>query len=150
MEASPKHHIPDWREDASCATEEFKQAAFLAGAQKDPSQVFFPVTESDEGKEFPPNKHRHPRYKLREARFERLARATCAECPVRLDCLFSTMELESEAYGIAGGLDPVSRSELLIQDKPRMHTRECACGVRLFGAKGFVPEKCNPNCRGER
>lgn len=139
-----------WREEALCATETFKQLAWRAGAEKDPAQVFFPVTEDDEGKEFPQHVNRAHKYKLREARFERLARATCAECPVRLDCLFSTMELESNAYGIAGGLDAINREELLLQDNPRLHKRECACGIVMFGAKGFVPAKCSDTCKGKK
>lgn len=149
MDSSPKHHIPDWHEEALCASDTFRELAYLAGAHKDPSAVFFPVTEDDEGKPFPPDKHRDKRYLMREARFERLARATCSNCPVRLDCLFATMELESEPYGIAGGLDPVNRRALLEDENPRMHKRECSCGIVMYGAKGYVPSACSANCRGK-
>jgi len=139
-----------WREEALCAGEAFKELARLAGSAKDPSEVFFPITEDDKGREFPQHKNRDKKYQLKEARFERLARATCAQCPVRLDCLFSTLELEHEAYGIAGGMDAVNRSALLDQDNPRIHKRECGCGTVMYGAKGFVPQACSANCRGAK
>jgi hypothetical protein len=139
-----------WREEALCATPTFKELARLAGACKDPSEVFFPITEDDKGREFPQHKPRDKRYKMREARFERLARTTCAVCPVRLECLFSTMELEEAPYGIAGGMDPENRGALLDQESPRIHKRECVCGIVLYGAKGHVPSACSANCRGAK
>lgn len=140
----------NWMEEALCATQSFKQSAFLAGAVKDPSQVFYSITEDDEGKPFRQDRPRHSRYRLREARFERLARATCAECPVRMDCLFYNLELEQEPHGIVGAFDAANRIELMKQDNPRIHKRECRCGIKLYGVKGSVPEACSATCRGEK
>lgn len=137
----------EWRDEALCATEAFKEAAKLAGVRSDPSEIFFPVTETDDGKPVT-NKPRHKTYKQREGRFERIARQTCAECPVWKECLFTNMTLESEPYGIVGRLDAASRVALMESDNPAIIEGECRCGVKLFGAKGAMPKVCSGNCRG--
>jgi len=142
-----------WQDDAACATEAFRERAYLAGATRDPSQVFYPVLEDDEGNEIAPEKRhlkKYARYRLRESRFERLARETCAACPVRKECLFTNMTLENEAHGIVGGLDASNRIALLSDDNPRLEARECQCGITIHGAVGATPEFCSANCRGER
>lgn len=131
-----------------CATETFKELAWAAGAENDPSQVFFPVECDSEGKPFSTKKGRPKSYKLMEARFERLARGTCATCPVRLDCLLWTMETEQEPYGIAGGLDAANRIELLASDNPSITEKQCRCGITIYGVGATMPKACNPNCRG--
>ena len=134
-------------EEGLCASETFREIAFLAGARNDPSEVFFEVTETDDGK--PVTKApRHKEYRQRSARFERIARATCAECPVRLECLYWTMEKEEFPYGISGGLDAENRTALL--SNPVIEERTCACGITLFGVPGTTPKSCSANCRGEK
>lgn len=137
----------EWLASALCASEIFKEVAVLAGAQRDPSEIFFPVTETDDGKPVT-DKPRHKTYRQRQARFERVARVTCAECPVRLECLFQAMELETEPYGIIGGLDAASRAALLDSDNPTILEGVCRCGVVIFGAKGAMPKVCSASCRG--
>lgn len=139
-----------WREQALCASPTFKELAWAAGAENDPSQVFFPVTADSEGREFSSAKGRPRSYTLMEARFERLARATCSACPVRQECLFWTMENEEFAFGIAGGLDAENRDALLSADRPVIEQKQCICGITLFGAKGSTPNACSANCRGEK
>lgn len=139
-----------WRDGALCASEGFKKTAKLAGTVRDSSEVFFPVTEDDDGKQFLTGKQRENKYVLREARFERLARATCASCPVRVECLLETMELESHPYGISGGLDAENRMALLDDDNPKLHKRECKCGTIMYGVKGKIPEKCSAICKGDK
>lgn len=141
--------MADWHEDALCATPTFKEIARNAGVRKDSAEIFFPVTEDDDGKPFPTNKPRHKRYDLMEARFERIARATCAECPVRIDCLLETLELEQFPYGIFGALDPENRTALL-EEGGGLHKRECTCGITIYGVKGHTPEHCSANCRGKK
>lgn len=133
-------------EDGLCASETFKAIAVQAGAERDPSQVFFPVEADSDGRPFSSKKGRPKFYSLMEARFERVARATCAECPVRLECLFWTMEQEQEPYGISGGLDPKNRKALLTN--PTIEETTCTCGITLFGVPGSTPEACSDNCRG--
>lgn len=139
-----------WREQALCASPTFKELAWAAGAENDPSQVFFPVTCDSDGKEFSAKKGRPRQYTLMEARFERLARATCAACPVREECLFWTLENEEFSYGIAGGLDGPNRSALLSSSAPVVEETTCVCGITLFGARGSTPKVCSANCRGEK
>lgn len=137
-----------WREQALCATETFKELAWAAGAENDPSQVFFRVETDSEGKDFKGPKPKM--YRLMEARFERLARATCSACPVREDCLFWTLEQEEFPHGIAGGLDARNREALMSSSAPVIEETTCVCGITLFGVKGYTPKACSANCRGKK
>lgn len=137
-------------EDGLCATETFREIAELAGATRDPSEVFFPVEADSNGKPFSVKKGRPRHYTLMEARFERIARATCAECPVRIDCLYWTMEKEEYPWGIAGGLDATNRSALLSSESPVIEEKTCICGITIFGVPGTTPNACSANCRGEK
>lgn len=47
--------------------------------------------------------------------FERLAKATCAECPVRYECQQAGMR---EEFGIFGGLTPEERERVRQKRKP--------------------------------
>ena len=137
-----------WRSDALCGTETFKALAWQAGAERDPALIFFPVECDSNGQEFKKGKPKF--YRLMEARFERLARATCAACPVREDCLFWTMEQEVEPWGIAGGLDAENRKALLVADNPVIEQKTCTCGITIYGAKGSTPKACSANCKGKK
>jgi hypothetical protein len=137
-----------WRDRAACATAEFKEKARLAGVRRDSAEVFFPITEDDRGRQFP-KKAKERKYTIKEQRFERVARSACSECPVRVECLLETMELENEPYGIAGGLDAENRAALLDGDG-KLHKRECQCGTVIYGVKGLTPDRCSKSCNGKR
>lgn len=136
----------DWRYQATCATEAFKQAAKNAGASRDPMQVFFPIDSHDDGRPFGAGIHVAGKWKARAARYEQLARRACSVCPVRLDCLFYGMELETEPYGMFGGMTAESRMDLLDNPKAVMVQAQCVCGTTLYGTQATLPERCSINC----
>lgn len=136
-----------WFAGAVCRTEVFKEEAFRAGAIRDPSQVFFPIEAyPDTGKPFPGDK-KPKGMRAIEQRFQQVARRACGDCPSRRDCLLWTMMSEQEPWGIAGGLDPQARMDLLDNDKAKLIERECSCGVALHGTQSTLPERCSSFCK---
>lgn len=134
-----------WLEDAYCRTPEFKEQAVEIGAWRNPSQVFFPITSTDDDRPFEGGKE--PRkYRLRQEHFKQLARKACDECVSRDECLFDGLVREQEPYGIFGGMDEENRSDLMLMDSPKIVSRLCVCGTRLYGTPRKLPERCSSLC----
>lgn len=62
---------------------------------------------------FSPETERGPRRRQREA----AAKALCATCPVRRECLDHALSVQ-EPYGVWGGLNTTERKHLLKQQTP--------------------------------
>lgn len=94
----------DWRVAAACAAPGI-----------DP-EVFFPIDSGPAGE-------------LAVAR----AKALCASCPVRAECLADVMAVEdpAERWGVTGGLSPVERAALFERDRHPAPVLVLAPGVQL-------------------
>lgn len=136
-----------WWEDAACATPKFKELAAKAGAWRNPSEVFFPITESDDGRTGKAATG-IAKYRARQERFDQLARRTCGDCPVRRECLLEACQNDAEPpWGFSGALDPKQRVDLL--EGAELVSRECpGCLVTLWGTKNLPPPKrCSGLCK---
>lgn len=135
----------EWWTQGTCTTSKFIDLATKAGATS-PSDVFFPVTQTDGGLV---RGAKAGKYLQRQARFEQLARRTCGDCPVRKECLLDACQNDSEPpWGFTGGLAPKQRVDLL--DGGVLISHECpGCLVTLWGTKKCPPPKrCADTCKG--
>lgn len=76
------------------------------------------------------------------------AKAVCAACPVRAECLADALE-SKETAGIRGGLSSVERRSLVFGARPSDRTCVCiCCGVEFQGA--YASRICSEVCRRQR
>lgn len=76
----------------------------------------------------------------------RPAKAICADCPVRQQCLDYAMD-RPERYGIWGGLSERERRQLRAQRRWRWRRCDC-CGLRFRQTHlGATRDYCSDDCR---
>ena len=71
----------------------------------------------DTGLFFPPH---HPEMKDERLTRERKAKAICATCPVRMECLEYAIRIR-EPHGVWGGLNEIERRAMLSQKERDLH-----------------------------
>lgn len=78
----------------------------------------------------------------------REAKAVCAECPVRVECLAYAIETRTDT-GIWGGLTEAERRGVLRRNRP---PRRLLCDVcaKPFVAKASTARYCSQACRQQR
>lgn len=136
-----------WWELGTCVTPAFKAKTLEAGAFKSPGQVFYPITETDDGRVSKTHVN-IPKYRNRQLRFDQLKREACGACPVRRDCLLDACQNDGETpIGFSGGLDPKQRLDLV--NGAELISSQClGCDTALWGTTNIAPPKrCSSLCK---